>query len=440
MNSRRYVVCDIEATGLHEEKDLIEIALITIEDEKIIEIYETLINPEVPVSAFVRDLTGISQRELSEAPKFHEVAESIRIRIEGNTFVSHNTDFDFGLLRKKFFERGEELRARSMCTLKMAEELIPGLHNYNLDALSSFFGIKIRDRHRAAGDALATVEIFRELIKLRMNTRTLPLYLPHHEKILKGLPKKAGLLQFLNSGGKVLRLEATADLEKRARELLEVKPSHRELLMSTADVEYKLTGSALIAEFEKLLLSPVHYHWMVGLENSGRGEQRFKVFPYRKDQEGIWFYPGQTAAVKKARELNHKLKDRTLIYQEGGKSKEEILRANQKALELSRSELFPTPHLIITGEGRTLNETAFILVRNDHVKGYGLTEASLENILRNPEAYLTRTYNRNLGVDLAARRYIRILKNLRQKTESWRSLSAKTMVNNNYDKNAGVHF
>src|SRR6476619_7291533 len=107
MNSRRYVICDIEATGLHEDKDLIEIALITFQDEKIVEVYETLINPLVPVSGFVKELTGITQRELDQAPKFHEVADSIRLRLEGATFVSHNTDFDFGLLAKKFSERGE---------------------------------------------------------------------------------------------------------------------------------------------------------------------------------------------------------------------------------------------------------------------------------------------------------------------------------------------
>lgn len=52
MYSRRYVICDIEATGLHQDKDLIEISLITFQDEKVIEVYETLINPEVPVSLF----------------------------------------------------------------------------------------------------------------------------------------------------------------------------------------------------------------------------------------------------------------------------------------------------------------------------------------------------------------------------------------------------
>lgn len=428
MNSRRYVICDIEATGLHENRDLIEISLITFQDEKFVEVYETLINPEVPVSSFVRDLTGITQRELALAPKFHEVAESIRMRVEGNTFVSHNTDFDFGLLQRKYHERGEELRVRQMCTLKMAEELIPGLLNYNLDALASFFGIKIRDRHRASGDALATLEIFRELMKLRMNSRSMPLWLPQHEKILRDIPKKSGLLSFLGEEGKVLRVIPAFDLEKKARELLEVKLENRPLLKATRDIQHKLTGSALIAEFENLRHSPVNYHWMVVLEADERGEQRFTVKPCRKDHEGLWYFSHSLEARNKARELNLKLKDKKLIYQEGGKSKEEIIRSNQKAQELSRRERFPNPHLIIMGEGRQLHERSFILVKNDHVRGFGYTKASEEKILENPELYLTRTFNRNPGVDLAARKYLRTLKNQRQKTESWRSLSGKTVV------------
>ncbi|MFL5785484.1 MAG: PolC-type DNA polymerase III [Bacteriovoracaceae bacterium] len=428
MNSRRYVICDIEATGLHEDKDLIEIALITFQDEKIVEVYETLINPQVPVSGFVKELTGITQRELDQAPKFHEVADSIRIRLEGNTFVSHNTDFDFGLLAKKFSERGENIKCRTMCTLRMAEELIPGLLNYNLDALSAFFGIKIRDRHRAGGDALATLEIFRELLKLRTNSRALPLWLPHHEKLLKDIPKKAGLLKLIDESAKVVRMEATDDLEKKARQLLEVRPENRELLLSVKDLQFALTGSALIAEFEKLKLQPVHYHWMVTLESDARGEQKFFMRPYRKDTEGIWFYPNYAPARAKARELNSKLQERKFIYQEGGKSKEEIVRSNQKAQELSKLELFPTPHLIIIGEGRTLHERSFILIRDDHVKGFGFTDVPEEKLIASPEAWLTRNFHKNLGVDIAARRYIRVLKNLRQKTERWQGLSAKTML------------
>src|SRR5690554_6194193 len=98
---RRYIICDIEATGLDEDKEIIEIALITFQDEKVVDVYETLINPLRPVSEFIQNLTSISARELETAPKFYEVAEAIRMRLEGAVFVSHNTEFDLGLLQKK---------------------------------------------------------------------------------------------------------------------------------------------------------------------------------------------------------------------------------------------------------------------------------------------------------------------------------------------------
>ena len=88
MNAKRYVICDIEATGLDTDRDLIEIALITWQDDRIVEIYETLVNPLRPVPEFISNLTSITNRELKEAPKFYEIADAIRSRLEGAVFVS----------------------------------------------------------------------------------------------------------------------------------------------------------------------------------------------------------------------------------------------------------------------------------------------------------------------------------------------------------------
>lgn len=436
MRTSRTVICDIEATGLHEDKDMIEIALITVIDGKVHEVYQTLINPEVEISPFVRELTGITQRELQAAPKFHEVAESIRLRVEGSLFVSHNTAFDLGLLKKKFLERGEELKLRSLCTLRLAEELIPGLTNYNLDALCSFFGVKIRDRHRALGDAEATWEIFRELSSLRASERETPLWLPQHERILRKLPKLAGLLELMGEDREVIRREATDDLQGRSRSLLVVNHKNRDLIRRTRDIRWEPTGSPLIAEFIKLHRTPSRYHWMVGHMPDSSGELAFVVRPYRKGDEGIWFFQHQDLARRKCRDLNRKLRETKFLYQEGGRSKEEILRTNQRARELSRTELFPTPHLIVFGSGRTLGERSVILVKDGHVRGYGYSELSEAEILRNPEAVLEKEYDRHLGVDLAARKYLRGLKNQRHKTERWQGLSVKTVVERAHEPKA----
>lgn len=422
MSARRYVVCDIEATGLDADCDLIEIALITFEDGKVIDVYETLINPLKVIPEYITNLTTISNRDLKEAPKFYEIADAIRLRLEGAVFVSHNTEFDLGLLRKKYQEMGQELKVKNFCTLKVAQHEIPGLLNYNLDALCNFFNIKIVDRHRAIGDAKATLELFKELIQLRFKTYPKILYLPHHEMALKKIPSKAGLLYFKDQSGKVILFEASFNMEKTARELLMVKAEHRNLLIKTAIVEGEVTGSALIAEFKKLLFQPYQPHWVIYLQDQGP-EKKFKIRPYKKGVNGLWYFRDYLDAKKKLKELLHEMKDQTFAYREGGKSKEEIVKHNQKVDTLSKEARFPSDHLIILGEGRTMGEKSLIVIRNNHVLGYGHTDAKDEEIYANPEAFITRRYFQHLGADLAARKYIRILKNLRQKTEGWRSLA-----------------
>lgn len=423
MNARRYVICDIEATGLDEDKEIIEIALITYQDGKITDVYETLINPLRAVSGFIQDLTSISARDLSEAPKFYEVAEAIRMRLDGSVFVSHNTEFDYTLLMKKFGEMGQELRLKTFCTLKVAQHEIPGLRNYNLDALCHFFRIKNQERHRAIGDAKATLELFKELFQLRLKTYPKILHLPHHEKNFKKIPARAGLLMFKDEKGKVIRFEASHNMEKAARIALEVKHENRDLLIRTEVVEFEVTGSPLIAEFKKILFEPYRPHWIVVEQILANGEKAFKVRPYKKGMDGLWYFRDYLDARKKIRELENSLKGDKYIYREGPKSKEEILKHNQKVDLLARDARFPTENLIILGEGRTHGERSFILVRNGHVLGYGHTEASEEEILLSPETFITRRFFQHFGANLTAKRYLRELKNMRQKSDGWRSLA-----------------
>jgi DNA polymerase-3 subunit epsilon len=423
MNPRRYVICDIEATGLDNDRDMIEIALITFEEEKVIEIYETLINPLRTIPEFISNLTSISNRELTLAPKFYEVADAIRMRLEGAVFVSHNTEFDLGMLKKKYSEMGQELKVKNFCTLKVAQHEIPGLKNYNLDALCSFFGIKISERHRAIGDAKATLELFKELLQLRLKTYPKIMHLPHHEKSLKNLPAKAGLIYFKDSHGKVIRFEAAFNMHKTALDLLMVKEDNRDLLMKTETIEGEVTGSALIAEFKKLLFHPYKPHWVIVVQEFNSGERLFKIRPHKKGVQGLWYFRDYLDAKRKLKNLELGLKDQTYAYREGGKSKEEIMAHNRKVDTLSKEARFPSDNLIILGEGRSLGEKSFILVRDNHVLGYGFSEATDDEIYANPESFITRRFFQHLGVDLATRRYIRILKNLKQKTEGWRSLS-----------------
>lgn len=422
MDTRRYVVCDIEATGLDSDRDLIEIALLTYSEGKITDVYETLINPLRPIPEFISSLTSITNRELRNAPKFYEVAEAVKSRLEGAIFVSHNTDFDLGLLTAKFQELGQEFKTKSICTLKTSQQEIPGLKNYNLEALCSFFSIKITQRHRAMGDARATLELFKELQSFRTSKNTRPLYLPHHEKFLKSIPSVAGLLYLKNSQEKVFRFEASANMLKSAKEILCLSLQTKELLRQTETLEFEVTGSALIAEYKKLLFceSPV---WVIVTEVWAQGERRFKIRPYRKGMQGWWFFKNYPEAKKKLKFLIGRLREDTFIYREGEKSKEEIMKHNQKFDSLTREARFPTENLLLIGEGRKLDEKSLVLVRNGHVVGYGYSSASEEEINQNPESFLTKRFHKHLGVDLLTISYFRVLKNQKHKTEVWRTLA-----------------
>lgn len=422
--TRRFVICDIEATGLGEDKEIIEIALITLHEDKIVDVYETLINPLRPVSEFISNLTSISNRELLSAPKFYEVADAIRIRLEGSIFVSHNIEFDYELLKKKFYEMGQILNLKTFCTLKVAQEEIPGLKSYNLDALCSFFSIKNKERHRAIADAQATLALFKELGQLRLKNYPKVLHLPQHEKIISKIPSKAGFMVFKDQENKVLRYEASANMQKRALELLEVRRENRELLEKTERIEIEVTGSALIAEFKKLKFSSPQYHWMIVSYQSQTKEKTFEIKPYKKFQDGIWYFKNYHQAKKKLGELQNELRGESYVYREGARSKEEILKHNQKFDSLCKEGMFPAENLVIVGEGRVLGEKSLILIRNGHVFGFGHPSGIREDeIFNNPEAYLNQRFSNNLSVDLSAKRYLKVLKHQRAKTESWRALA-----------------
>jgi DNA polymerase III subunit epsilon len=423
MDPRRYVICDIEATGLDADKEIIEIALITLQEGKVTDVYETLINPLKPLSGFIQEFTSISARSLEEAPKFYDVADAIRMRIEGNIFVSHNTDFDYQLLRRKYQEMGQELKLKTFCTLKVAKEEIPGLKNYNLDALCAFFGISISQRHRALGDAEATLGLFRELQGLRFRSTPRPLYLPHHEKILKNLASRAGVVLFKDATDTIIHVEACSNMHQRARELLEIKKENHYLLKQTEDLKAESTGLQLIAEFKKLHLRPFSPHWVIQIVIDKNGEKQFKLMPHRRGVAGVWYFKTYHEARKKLKSLKQELGIPSFVYREGKKSKEEILRHNQKIDLLSKEANFPCEDLIILGAGRTPQEVGMVLVRQGHVLGYGYTQGHPPELFTSPEKYLIHRFSRHLGADLASKRYIKELKHMRQKSDSWRALA-----------------
>jgi DNA polymerase-3 subunit epsilon len=162
----KFVVCDVETTGLNPVYDrIIEIALIRIEKLKIVDKFSTLINPETYIPPFITRLTGIRNEDVFNAPKFNDIVLKVRDFLQDAIFVAHNASFDYKFLLHSFLrENIYPPENPTLCTKLLARRVVPGLESYGLKSLTSFFKIQNLNSHRAYGDALATTHLLLKLL------------------------------------------------------------------------------------------------------------------------------------------------------------------------------------------------------------------------------------------------------------------------------------
>jgi len=166
----RYAIIDIETTGLSPKYEKItEVAIFIHDGKEIVDEFITLINPEKKIPYHIVQMTGITNRMVQLAPKFYEVAKKIVEITEGTVFVGHNVRFDYGFVRQEFLSLGYTYQRSTLDTVKLSRKLIPGHSSYSLGKLCKNLGINNHARHRAAGDALATAELFKLLLSIDKN-------------------------------------------------------------------------------------------------------------------------------------------------------------------------------------------------------------------------------------------------------------------------------
>jgi len=160
-----YAILDIETTGgKYNEEGITEIAIYKFDGHTVIDQFISLVNPEKPIQPFVVNLTGINNKMLQNAPKFYEVAKRIVEITTDCIIVAHNASFDYRILRTEFERLGFDFERQSLCTVELSQKLIPDQKSYSLGKLVRSLGIAISDRHRATGDAQATVKLFKMLL------------------------------------------------------------------------------------------------------------------------------------------------------------------------------------------------------------------------------------------------------------------------------------
>lgn len=253
-----YAIVDIETTGgspLYEK--ITEVAIFIHDGQKIVDEFVTLINPERTIPYYITGLTGITNEMVADAPKFYEVAKKIVEITKDKIFVAHNASFDYNFIKTEFRNLGYTFQREQLCTVKLSRKLIPGKRSYSLGNICNEVGISINDRHRAAGDALATVKLFEILLQIKksrdgtaLNGSDFGLLHPslNIDKV-NNLPEETGVYYFYNDKNDIIYIGKSKNIRERVRSHLgpsKVK-SAMKMRSEIADISYELTGSELVA-------------------------------------------------------------------------------------------------------------------------------------------------------------------------------------------------
>jgi DNA polymerase III subunit epsilon len=256
-----YAIVDIETTGGSSRIEKItEIAIFQHDGEKITGEFITLINPERNIPYFITSLTGITNEMVEYAPRFFEIAKTIIEFTEGRTLVAHNASFDYSFIRQEFKSLGYNFKRNVLDTVTLGRKLIPGHRSYSLGNICKHLDITITGRHRAAGDALATVKLFEILMGidreagggasvLFRNTRLSKLNPNLDISKIDSIPDEPGIYYFYNEIGDLIYIGKSRNLQQRIRTHLSNNTTNRAMEMRDliADIDWEVTGSELIA-------------------------------------------------------------------------------------------------------------------------------------------------------------------------------------------------
>jgi len=412
-----YAVVDLETTGGKASMEkVIEVAIVRFDGDKILEKWESLIHPERSIPAMITKITGINDEMVVDAPKFFEVAKKIVEMTEGAIFVAHNVRFDYLFLREEFQRLGFTFSRKQLCTVRLSRMAFPGLRSYGLSNLIRHFRIPIKNRHRAMGDTLATVDVLRRVLSNNNNTETIEdlinlgvkeSRLPKNIEIetLHALPEACGVYFFHDMDGDVAYIGKSSNIKKRvAQHFSKASSKASKLQRHVDDISYELTGSELIALlYESQLIKEMkpyinraqrntQFPYMIYSFLDAQGYITFNIaknnVKNRKQFNMISEYSSQGSAkgflgrVREAFELCATLCDLDSnrpcfnfhIHQCRGacKNDEPLDEYNERATEAIEklSTVFEKDFFILD-EGRTPDELSVILVKDKVCKGFG---------------------------------------------------------------------
>jgi DNA polymerase III subunit epsilon len=393
-----YAIIDVETTGgKYNQESITDIAIFKFDGEKITDQLISLVNPEKPIQQYVQKLTGITDGMVKTAPKFFQLAKRVIEITKDTILVGHNIAFDYRMLRLEFERLGYFYECKTLDTIHLSERLLPELEAYGLEKVCKALGIHNPGRHRAEGDARATLQLF-ELLLEKDHEKKVKGQL--HEKVpttqefagnpfedlLRTYKQSIGIYFLFNAKGKVIYLGRSNSLGNRI---------NKHFLATTADalafqkeiayLEIEETGSEVVArlkEFEALNRLKPKYNYgaydkffsvVIGLDSEGvltTNNQKITkplhyFFSEARAKQGLWGF------IKTKKLVPEKTSSLIAKWMQQGELTQFPVGLTPRMM--SRWSTFKTDQILVF-RGKDPYEKSFVMVEKGRVRGYGFFE------------------------------------------------------------------
>ena len=410
-----YTIIDVETSG--RTNRITEISVFKYNGDTVVDEFTSLVNPNCYIPDHITALTGIDNGTVANAPDFQDIAQQILDITEDAIFVAHNVNFDYNVIRNEFKSLNIEFNRKKLCTVRLSRKLLPGHKSYSLGKLCKDLNINVNGRHRARGDAEATVilfqklqaqeksrEVFSAFLNKNSKEATLPPNLP--KEIFNAIPNSIGIYYFKNKKGEIIYVGKAKDLKKRVLSHFYSKSQKSlDMVRETADIDFELSGSELIA----LLIedAAIKHHFPLYNKVAKRTPKGFSLFSYQDRNDIIHIAINNSKAVTKPIVTLYSLREARLFLericeqfslcpkfchlQEGVsecshftiknckgvcKGNENVTNYNERVTNAICKIVNESKDLIIKEKGRNNNEDAFVLIKNGTYLGYGFIDKS----------------------------------------------------------------
>ena len=440
-----YTIIDVETTG--KGNRMTEISIFKYNGDSVIDEFTSLINPNSFIPSHITALTGIDNALVANAPCFEDVAQQILDITEGSIFVAHNVNFDYNIIRGEFQRIGIEFNRKKLCTVRLSRRLLPGHRSYSLGKLCKSLNINLVDRHRARGDAEATVilfqlllqqpkatDVFKEFLNKNSREATLPPNLP--KATFNALPSAAGIYYFKDKKSKIIYVGKAKDIKKRVLSHFYSKTKKSlNMVRETRDIDFEVSGSELVA----LLMedAAIKHHFPIYNKVAKRAIKSFSIFSYQ-DRKGILhlasnkarLVPNPIMTFYNVRDVRLFMENLCTQYNLCPKychlqeavsecshysiksckgvcsGKESVDIYNDRVLEAIHSINNQKKDLILKEKGRHHNEEAFVMIKDGEYLGYGFIDKQEQvNHIDDLGAYLIPQKN-SIDIQKILRPYI----------------------------------